>query len=176
MRSTRPRTGSLVALCRVRARALVGAPHACAADAPALSWRRVWFAHAPAPWGRRLMYVPSPRGFQRSEPCRGGFFSPACWLDAGSSLGQGWCSAHSQHPSIMRMRQRCPSVEYVNIRGSTSLASASVFTAMSPPSFVRVNARGSSSLACGSVAVPSAGRRRVGILSRPCRSNPTRSA
>jgi len=173
----------------------VGAPHACAADAPALSWRRVWFAHAPAPWGWRLMYVPSPRGFQRSEPCRGGFFSPACWLDAGSSLGQGWCSAHSRHPSIMRMRQRCPSVEYVNIRGSTSLASASVFTAMSPPrlyvstleglrprsqpchpSFVRVNARGSSSLACGGVAVPSAGRRRVGILSRPCRSNPTCSA
>ncbi len=99
----------------------------------------------PPPADSASCMCPVPRGFQRSEPCRGGFFSPACWLDAGSSLGQGWCSAHSRHPSIMRMRQRCPSVEYVNIRGSTSLVSASVFTAMSPPSFVRVNARGSAS-------------------------------
>jgi len=148
-----------VELCCVCTRTLVGVPHAWAADTPTLSWQRVWFfhtlaswgwhvwfSHVPAPWRWCLMYVPSLHGFQHSEPCCSGFFSPTCWLDARSSLGKGWCSAHRWHPSIMCMQQCCPSIEYLNIWGSTSLTSASVFIAMSSPSFVHVNAQGCASV------------------------------
>src|SRR5258708_7948128 len=95
---TRPCSGSLVASCHVHARPLVAAPHACACPLAVASppcTRRLWFADALAPWGRHLMHVPGRHGLQHLEVFGGGFFGPACWLDAGSFLGPGCCSSSS---------------------------------------------------------------------------------
>ena len=48
-----------------------------------------------------LVISPGP---QHLESCGGGPFSPACRLDAGGSLGYGWCSAHNQQCSLSSAR------------------------------------------------------------------------
>jgi hypothetical protein len=77
-------------------------------------------------------------------------FSPACRLDAGSSLGQGWSSAlvcAHQHPGrLSSHRRRCsqsrpPSLMRINAR-STSLAFASASTSAFPLVCARQRTRG----------------------------------
>jgi len=85
MAASRPYTRPLVAAPLVCpcARPLESAPLVCPCARPLESAPLVFLCARPL---GTVMYVLGRCGLQRLELCGGGFISPACWLDAGSSL------------------------------------------------------------------------------------------
>jgi len=86
-----------LALVRAPLRRRLGHALTLAAPFEAISFAVGWH-----PLGRHFMsalgLVISP-GLHCLGSCGGGSFSPTCRLDAGGSLGWGWCSAHNQQRS-----------------------------------------------------------------------------